>query len=167
VKLRGLTGFVIAVILALSAVSSFAGDKLAYVSLEKILRESPQAIEIGKKLQKEFATRGADIDLMQKQLNDRVAALDKNSLTLSEADRRSKEDDLSNSNLELQRKKRELSEDVDLRKGEELAKLQDKINKAVTAVAETEGYDLVIYGNVAYADKAVDITDKVMKALGN
>jgi outer membrane protein len=157
----------IAVCLAFSAVSSFAGDKLAYVSLEKILRESPQAVEIGKKLQKEFSARGADIEAMQKQLNDRVAALDKSALTMSDTDRHAKEEDLSNSNLELQRKKRELSEDVDLRKGEELAKLQDKINKAVTSVAETDGYDLVIYGNVAYADKAVDITDKVMKALGN
>lgn len=165
--MRGLSCFVIAVCLTLSAVSSFAGDKLAYVSLEKILRESPQAIDIGKKLQKEFAARGAEIEQMQKQLNDRVAALDKSSLTLSDSDRHIKEEDLSNSNLELQRKKRELSEDVDLRKGEELAKLQDKINKAVTSVAVTEGYDLVIYGNVAYADKAVDITDKVMKALGN
>jgi outer membrane protein len=118
-------------------------------------------------MQKEFASRGAEIDLMQKQMTDRVAALNKDAVTMSEADRRNKEQDLSNSDIELQRKKRELAEDVDLRKSEELAKLQERINKAVTSVAETEGYDLVVYGNVAYADKAVDITDKVMKTLGN
>lgn len=165
--MRRLLGFVIVVGLTLAAASSFAGDKIAYVSLEKILRESPPAVEIGKKLQKEFASRGAEIDLMQKQMNDRVAALNKDAPTMSESDRHNKEQDLSNSDIELQRKKRELTEDVDLRKSEELAKLQDRINKAVTSVAETEGYDLVVYGNVAYADKAVDITDKIMKSLGN
>jgi outer membrane protein len=149
------------------ATSSFADDKIAYVSLEKILRESSPAIEIGKKLQKEFAPRGEELNLMQKQINDRVTALDKDALTMSETDRRNKEQDLSNSNIELQRKKRELSEDVELRKGQELAILQERINKAVTAIAQSDGYDLVMYQNVAYASKAVDITDKVMKSLGN
>jgi outer membrane protein len=44
--------------------------------------------------------------------------------------------------------------------------LQDRINKAVTAVAEAEGYDLVVYSGVAFASKKVDITDKVLKSLG-
>jgi outer membrane protein len=151
----------------LFATSSFADDKFGYVSLEKILRESPPAIEMGKKLQKEFAPRGEELDQMQKQINDRVAAMDKDALTMSETDRHNKEQDISNSNVELQRKKRELSEDFELRKGQELATLQERINKAVTAIAQADGYDLVMYENVAYASKAVDITDKVMKSLVN
>lgn len=149
------------------ASNAFADEKLGYVSLEKILRESPQAIEIGKKLQKEFAPRGQELDSMQKQINDRVATLDKEALTMSESDLRNKQQDLSNSNVELQRKKRELSEDFDLRKGQELATLQEHINKALMDIAKAEGYDLVMYENVAYASKAVDITDKVLKSLGN
>ena len=43
---------------------------------------------------------------------------------------------------------------------------RNRINKAVTTVSEAEGYDLVVYGGVAYASKKVDITDKVLKALG-
>ena len=93
-------------------------------------------------------------------------ALDKDSLTMSEADRRNKERDISNQKIEFQRKQRELREDVNLRKNEELGSLQDRINKAVTAVSEAEGYDLVVYGGVAYASKKVDITDKVLKSLG-
>ncbi len=151
----------------LFAENGFADDKIGYVSLEKILRESPPAIDIGRKLQKEFAPRGEELDAMQKQINDRVAALEKDALTMSETDRRNKEQDLSNSNLELQRKKRELSEDFELRKGQELATLQERINKAVSAIAQADGYDLVMYENVAYASKVIDITDKVMKSLGN
>ena len=85
---------------------------------------------------------------------------------MSESDRRNKERDVANNKLEFQRKQRELREDINLRKNEELSVLQDRINKAVTAVAEAEGYDLVVYSGVAFASKKVDITDKVLKSLG-
>ena len=140
--------------------------KVGYVQVDKILQEAPQTAESGKKLEKEFGPRTQELDRMQKQIRDLQGALDKESLTLSEAAKRDKERDLSNLKIEFQRKQRELREDVNLRKNEELSVLQDRINKAVTTVSEAEGYDLVVYGGVAYASKKVDITDKVLKALG-
>lgn len=140
--------------------------KVGYVQVDKILQEAPQTAESGKKLEKEFGPRTQELDRMQKQIKDMETALDKDSLTMSETDRRNKERDISNQKIEFQRKQRELREDVNLRKNEELGSLQDRINKAVTAVSEAEGYDLVIYGGVAYASKKVDITDKVLKSLG-
>ena len=103
---------------------------------------------------------------MQKQIRDIEAVLEKDRLTISETDRRNKERDVSNLKIEFQRKQRELREDINLRKNEELSSLQDRINKAVQSVSETDGYDLVVYGGVAYASKKIDITDKVLKLLG-
>lgn len=157
----------LALVLLTSAFSVAAADlKVGYVQVDKILQEAPQTAESGKKLEKEFNPRTQELDRMQKQIKDLQAALDKDSLTLSESAKRDKERDLSNVKIEFQRKQRELREDVNLRKNEELGLLQDRINKAVTAVSEAEGYDLVIYGGVAYASKKVDITDKVLKSLG-
>ena len=140
--------------------------KIGYVQVDKILQEAPQTAESGKKLEKEFSPRTQELERMQKQIRDAESALEKNSLTLSETERRNKERDISNLKIEFQRKQRELREDVNLRKNEELGSLQDRINKSVTAVAEAEGYDLVIYSGVAFASKKVDITDKVLKSLG-
>lgn len=157
----------LAVALLTSAWSISAAElKVGYVQVDKILQDAPQTAESGKKLEKEFNPRTQELDRMQKQIKDLQASLDKDSLTLSEAARRDKERDLSNVKIEFQRKQRELREDVNLRKNEELGILQDRINKAVTAVSEAEGYDLVVYGGVAYASKKVDITDKVLKSLG-
>ena len=103
---------------------------------------------------------------MQKQIRDIEAVLEKDRLTISETDRRNKERDVSNLKIEFQRKQRELREDINLRKNEELSSLQDRINQAVQSVSETDGYDLVVYGGVAYASKKIDITDKVLKLLG-
>ncbi|WP_420820423.1 OmpH family outer membrane protein [Pseudomethylobacillus aquaticus] len=157
----------LAVALVASTVPATANEiKVGYVQVDKILQDAPQTAESGKKLEKEFAPRTQELDRMQKQIRDSEAALTKDSLTISDTDRRNKERDISNLKIEFQRKQRELREDVNLRKNEELGSLQDKINKAVTAVSEAEGYDLVIYSGVAFASKKVDITDKVLKSLG-
>ena len=157
---------ILACFLTLTLNVNAADLKVGYVQVDKILQEAPQTAESGKKLEKEFSPRTQELERMQKQIKDMETALDKDSLTMSEVDRRNKERDISNQKIEFQRKQRELREDVNLRKNEELGSLQDRINKAVTSVSEAEGYDLVIYGGVAYASKKVDITDKVLKSLG-
>lgn len=161
-----LRGILVASLFAYATAGYAAELKVGYVQVDKILQEAPQTAETGKKLEKEFSPRSQELERMQKQIKDIEAGLSKDSLTISETDRRNKERDLSNLKIEFQRKQRELREDVNLRKNEELGSLQDRINKAVTAVAEAEGYDLVVYGGVAYASKKVDITDKVLKSLG-
>ena len=140
--------------------------KVGYVQVDKILQDAPQTAESGKKLEREFSPRSQELDKMSKQIKELEAVLDKDGLTLSEADRRNKERDVQNIKIEFQRKQRELREDINLRKNEELGSLQDRINKAVQSVSEAEGYDLVVYGGVAYASKKIDITDKVLKLLG-
>lgn len=153
-------------LLALSFNIHAADLKIGYVQVDKILQEAPQTAESSKKLEKEFAPRTQELERMQKQIKDIETSLDKDALTMSETDRKNKERDASNLKIDFQRKQRELREDINLRKNEELGSLQDRINKAVTAVSEAEGYDLVVYGGVAYANKKIDITDKVLKSLG-
>ncbi len=155
-----------ALITSLSANIGAAELKIGYVQVDKILQDAPQTAESGKKLEREFSPRSLDLDKMQKQIRDIEAALDKEGVTLSETERRNKERDASNLKIEFQRKQRELREDINLRKNEELSSLQDRINKAVQTVSETDGYDLVVYGGVAYASRKIDITDKVLKLLG-
>jgi outer membrane protein len=157
------------ILVALSLVyglSASAELKIGYVKVDKLLQEAPQTAETGKKLEKEFSPRSLELDRLQKQFKDLEATLDDDKANMTEVDRRNKERDVTNLKLEFQRKQRELREDINLRKNEELTVLQDRINKAVTTVSETENYDLVVYGGVAYASKKIDITDKVLKLLG-
>lgn len=140
--------------------------KVGYVQVDKILQEAPQTAESGKKLEREFSPRSQELDRMAKQIKDLETVLDKDGITITEAERRNKERDIQNIKVEFQRKQRELREDINLRKNEELGSLQDRINKAVQTVAKAENYDLVMYSGVAYAADKIDITDKVLKLLG-
>jgi len=153
-------------LLSIALAANSAELKVGYVQVDKILQDAPQTAESGKKLEREFSPRSQELDRMSKQIKDLEGALDKDGLTISEAERRNKERDVQNIKIEFQRKQRELREDINLRKNEELGILQDRINKAVQSVSEAEGYDLVVYSGVAYASKKIDITDKVLKILG-
>jgi outer membrane protein len=157
---------VVASLMACAMNAQSAELKVGYVQVDKILQDAPQTAESGKKLEKEFSPRSQELDRMAKQIKDLETILDKEGLTLSESERRTKERDAQNIKIEFQRKQRELREDINLRKNEELGSLQDRINKAVQSVSEAEGYDLVVYSGVAYASKKIDITDKVLKMLG-
>lgn len=153
--------------LILSTTVTHAADiKVGYVQVDKILREAPQTTETGKKLEKEFSPRSTELARLQKKIKALEASLDRERKGMTDVERRRKERDTSNLKLDFQRKQRELREDINLRKNEELAILQNRINKAVTTVAETEKFDLVVYGGVAYASKKIDLTDKVLKLLG-
>jgi outer membrane protein len=155
----------LAAVLAIFSIYASADIKVGYVQLERIMKESPQMIESGKKLEKEFGARSAELERLAKQINEQETPMNSEASTASESDRRNKEQNLNALKLDFQRKQRELNEDVNLRKNEELSGLQDRINKAVTSVSEAEGYDLVIYSGAAYVGKKVDITDKVLKVL--
>jgi outer membrane protein len=146
-------------------ISNAAELKVGYVQVDKILKEAPQTAESGKKLEREFSPRSLELDKMKKQIATIESELDQESLSLSETDRRNKQRKASNLKIEFQRKQRELREDINIRKNEELSVLQDRINNAVKTVSESEGYDLVMYGGVAYASNKIDITDKVLKLL--
>ncbi len=149
----------------LCAGSALAGDfKVGVVDTERVLRESVPAMKAEKKIEKEFSGRDQEIKKNMKQAKDLQLLLDKDSGSLSEADRRSKERELNALNVNLQRMQREFREDLSLRKNEELAVVLERANKAIQAIAESEKYDLILQEAV-YRNPKIDITDKVIKSL--
>ncbi|QDC80251.1 OmpH family outer membrane protein [Candidatus Methylopumilus universalis] len=152
--------------LFLASLSAYADLKVGFVQVDKILQEAPQTIESNKKLEKEFSSRTDKLKADVKSLKERESSFSKDALTMKESERDSKEKSLSQLRVDVQRKERELREDINIRRNEELGGLQEQINKAVTSVAKAEGFDLVLYNGVAYASEKIDITDKILKSLG-
>ena len=158
--------FLAFVALFLASLSAYADLKVGFVQVDKILQEAPQTIESNKKLEKEFSSRTDKLKADVKSLKERESSFSKDALTMKESERDSKEKSLSQLRVDVQRKERELREDINIRRNEELGGLQEQINKAVTSVAKAESFDLVLYNGVAYASEKIDITDKILKSLG-
>ncbi|MBI3432095.1 MAG: OmpH family outer membrane protein [Hydrogenophilales bacterium] len=150
---------------AFAAGPLLADTKIGFVNTERLLREAPLSIAAQKKLEREFSGRDQELQKMAKQARDLQAQLDKDGVTMSDSDRKSKERDLNNLNVELQRKGREFREDLNLRRNEELSQIQERARKAIQDIAKAEKFDLIVEQAV-YVDPKSDITDRVMKALG-
>ena len=122
---------------------AFAIDyKIGFVNTERLFREAAPAKRAQQKLEKD-------------------------GVTMAEADRRNKERDLANMSRDLQRGQREFREDLNLRRNEELSGIQERANKVIQQIAEAEKFDLILQDPVVYASQRIDITEKVIKALAD
>ena len=163
------TNFVLAAAaLVLAAINVEAADqiKIGVVNLERVLREAVPAVKAQKKLEKEFSAREQELQKVTKQIKDLQTTLEKESVTISESERRTKEQDLARLNRDLQRMQREFREDANLRRNEELASVFERANKVVQDIATTEKFDLILQDAV-YISPRIDITDQVIKALAD
>jgi len=147
----------------------FAGDiKIGVVNTEKILRESLPAIQAQKKIDLEFMPRDEDIKKMAVQAKTLQDKLEKDSLAMEETERRSLERNLANLSREYQRAQRQMREDFSVRQNEEYSVILERTNRAISKIAETEKYDLILQlQDSVYRSQRIDITDKVIKALEN
>jgi outer membrane protein len=149
---------------SLPAAAQTAELKIGYVNTEKVFRDSQLAVKAQKKLEKEFQSREQELQKLVKQARDLQAFLEKEGMTLSEAERTKKQKDLANLSRDLQHDQRAFREDLNQRKNEEFASVQERARKAIMDIAEKEKYDLILE-NVIFASPKVDVTDRVLKTL--
>ena len=140
--------------------------KIGFVNTERVFREAGPAKRAQQKLEREFAARNAELAKLEKQGRDLQVELEKDTVTLPEAQRREKERILADVSRNFQRLQREIREDLNLRRNEELAQVQERATRAINQIAETEKFDLVVQEAV-FASSRIDITDKVIKALAD
>ena len=163
-----MTKWAVTALVAIACGASLAADyKIGFVTTERLWRDAAPAVRAAQKLEKEFAQRNAELGKITRQVRDLQAQLDKDGATMAESERRSKERDLANLSRDMQRMQREFREDLNLRKNEELASIQERANKVIQQIAEAEKFDLILQDPIVFASQRIDITDKVIKALAN
>jgi len=139
--------------------------KVAVVNVPRLLEEAPQAKAAMQALQDEFAPRQRSIVAQQKDLKTKEEKLQRDGAVMAENERRNAEKDLRDGQREMARKQNEYVEDLNLRRNEELGKLQRSLLQEVQAYAKGASYDLVVGDGVLYATESFDITAQVLGAL--
>ena len=138
--------------------------KFGFVNTERILRDAAPAVKAQKKIEAEFQKRDQELAHAAEQLKKMQDELEKNSVTMSETQRRTKEREFGDLNRDFQRRQREFREDLNQRRNEELAQVVEQANRVIRQIAEQEKYD-IIFQDAVFASPRIDITDKVIKAL--
>ncbi len=142
-----------------------AQTKIAVVNVPRLLEEAPQAKAAMQALQDEFAPRQRSIVAQQKDLKAKEEKLQRDGAVMAENERRNAEKDLRDGQREFARKQNEYVEDLNVRRNEELGKLQRSLLQEVQAFARQANYDVVLGDGVLYANDSIDITAQVLSAL--
>jgi outer membrane protein len=157
----------LALALALCAFAAQAQAlKIGFVNTERVFREAAPAKRAQQKLEKEFAARNLELAKLEKQGRDLQTELERENVTIPEPQRREKERQLADISRNFQRTQREIREDLNLRRNEELASVQERATRIINQIAEQEKFDLILQEAV-FASGKIDITDKVIRALAD
>jgi len=148
------------------AVASAQTPKIGFVNTERVFREAAPAKRAQQKLEREFAARNAELAKLEKQGRDLQTELERDNVTMTDAVRREKERQLADVSRSFQRLQRELREDLNQRRNEALAGVQESATRVINQIAEQERFDLILQEAV-FASGKIDITDKVIKALAD
>jgi outer membrane protein len=165
-KLNKIATLIAALLAFVVALPAYAESKVGAINIERVMRDSEPAKRANKKLEKEFESRGKDLEKLRVQGQKMQEELEKSGASMAEAQRKTKERELADLNREFQRRQRELNEDFNARRNEELQGIVERANKAIRAIAEKEGFDLILQ-EAAYVNPRVDITEKVIKSLAD
>ena len=156
----------IAGLMLLPGVANAQQLKIGVVNVARLITESPQAAAAMEALQEEFAPRQREIVAKQNDFKAKQDQVQRDLEVMGPDERRNAEIDLRKEERDISRSQEEFTEDFNLRRNEELGKLQRELQLVVQTYARESDFDLVLSGEgVVFASAAVDVTQQVLGAL--
>ncbi len=146
-------------------ISALAEVKIGFVNIASIMEKAPQAEAARKALKREFSSRDAALVADRDAVVSLENKLKRDEAVMSESKRLELERKILKRKREFNRAKEEMEEDFNIRRNEELNKLQRDVYDVIIKLAKSEKYDLMVTERVLYASDRIDITDKVLSWL--
>ncbi|MCC7258060.1 MAG: OmpH family outer membrane protein [Gammaproteobacteria bacterium] len=139
--------------------------KIGVVNFARLVQESPQAKITLKALEDEFSPRQRDLVAKQNELKERQAKLQKDLPVMGAEERRNAESKFRDDERDLSRRLGEFQEDFNVRRNEEIGKLQRDLLREVHGFAQQKGYDIIVGEGVLYAAQNVDVTAQILASV--
>ncbi|MDX1252241.1 MAG: OmpH family outer membrane protein [Gammaproteobacteria bacterium] len=154
------------VVFGLSLSAGAAAElKIGVVNATEVLEKAPQKEAAGGRLEQEFSGRRNKLQSEFKEIKQLEEKLAKDGVTMSEGERAKAEKDLLVRKRDFARAQDELNGDLNIRRNEELNKLQQTLLDAIQTVGKEESYDLILAEGVAYVNPKIDLTEKVLQRM--
>lgn len=144
---------------------SFADLKIGFVNIPAVLEKAPQAEKGKKRLEQEFSPRDKQLVAQQKEIESMAEKTSKDAAVMGKSEQAKLEKDISIKKRNAQRAQQEFSQDFNVRRNEELGKLQSHIVEVIRGIAKDQSFDLLLTDGVIYAGEQIDVTDQVQQKL--
>ncbi|MGA1697238.1 MAG: OmpH family outer membrane protein [Arenicellales bacterium] len=138
--------------------------RIGFVDPVRLIEQAPQGAQALKKLEDEFRSRDDELKDLHNRIQEMEADLEKNILVMDATTAQTRQRDIENQKRRLARSQQEAREDYNLRRNEELARLQTLVREVIVDLARDKNFDLVVEQAV-YVSDAVDITEQVLERL--
>jgi outer membrane protein len=139
--------------------------KIGVVNIAKVMEEAPQAEKARETLEKEFQPREQKLIDVQKEVRGMEERLARDASIMSESERSRIERDVLAKKRDAKRDQDEFREDLQIKRGELMEKLQRELVMAIRDFAQKEKYDIVLAEGVVFMSDKVDVTAQVLERL--
>ena len=161
------TAIVVGLLLASVVTVSHADVKIGFVDPVALIQNAPQSDAALKQLEQEFSPRNQEILELQDRIESLEVELEKNALIWTETEIQNTRREIDALNRRMKRTQEEAQEDYNLRRNEELARIQGLIREVVVTIAKDEGYDLILETGVVYVSPRINLTERILEELEN
>ena len=139
--------------------------KIGYINIDHLVSSSPQFIQASQIVIKAFQPQERQLLALSKQIQLSADTFNKNSKTLTQVERKIEIKKIANLEYQLKQQAQTLKKQLKLKNEQELSKIQDLINRVIKQVAKDQNFDLILYQEVAYASKKINITPIISQKL--
>ena len=153
------------VALALSATAQAQELKIGVVNVQGLLQAAPQTKATLEALQEEFAPRERTVRAKEEELKALQEKAQRDAAVMGETELRNMQRDLRDVQREVERLGQEYNEDINLRRNEELGKLQRMLLQEIEAFATENGFDLIVGEGVIFASGRMNVTGQILEQL--
>lgn len=141
---------------------------VAVIDVDKILKDYPVVQKIDKDLQAQFGPRANKLAAQQTAISDEENDLKRNGSIMTDAQRNKLQIDIANNTNILQAQQAQFNQDLQNAQNKSMKTVLAAINQAVTQIAKTKGYDIVLQKDrTVYISDSVDISNSVLSLLVN
>ena len=144
-----------------------ADIKIGFVDPVALIQNAPQSKMALQQLELEFRPRNDDIMELQERMRTLELEIEKNALVWTESELKNAKREVEAVQRRMQRTQEEAQEDYNLRRNEELARIQDIIREVVVTIAQDEEYDLILETGVVYVSPKINLTERILEELEN
>ena len=146
-----------------------SNEKIAYVDSTKLVNSYQGMIDARAQYQQKSTVWKANIDTLTMEVRKAIADYDQNKATMTEKEKKINQELIRTKQKQLADYQQALNEKAGLEDSQMTTKVLNEINTYLKKYGDKNGYKAILvatqYGNIAYADEGMDITEVILEGL--
>ena len=138
---------------------------IGFVDIPYLINNAPQALEAERRLENEFAPREEELKLQRSDLADVNERMKSQALELTETELAQLDREMRNLERRIKRDEQDFREELNIQKNNEFKKIRIIVLEAIAKFGQANSYDLIVSDGVLYANKQIDVTEKILESL--